>query len=410
VEVLLNAPESLSRAAGSPAAENERFTIVYGPELASYTFSEEHPLQPGRYTLTMSLLSALGWLGGPGVGLQPPRSATLSELLAVHTYPYVQAVQQGQSIARGDRPPADLSLYGLGTPDDPLFASIHDAAALYTGATIQAMTAILEGRATHAYSPAGGQHHAHRARASGFCVYNDCAAAIAVAIKAGRRVAYVDFDAHHGDGVQAAFYSDPRALTISVHESGESLFPGTGHVTETGEADGKGTCLNIPLPAKAGDEAILRTFERVIEPAVRAYAPDILITQTGVDAHHADPLSHLTATLPLFPKLAKRLHGLAHECCSGRWLIVGGGGYDPADVTPRAWTAFIGTVLGHDVADVRLPEDWLLASRAAGGNPPPVLLSDPGPSCLPISGHDFAPMLDDVEGTALAELLIRFGR
>jgi acetoin utilization protein AcuC len=410
LEVNLNATYSLSGAAEAPPDPDERFTIVYGPELASYTFSEEHPLQPSRYTLTMSLLAALGWLDRPGISFEPPRPATLSELLTVHTYPYVQAVQQGQAIARGDRGPADLSLYGLGTPDDPLFPSMHDAAALYTGATIQAMTALLEGPALHAYSPAGGQHHAHRARASGFCIYNDCAAAMATAIEAGLRVAYVDFDAHHGDGVQAAFYDDPRVLTVSVHESGEFLFPGTGDIAETGKADGKGACLNIPLPAYAGDDAILQAFERVVEPAVHAYAPDILVTQTGVDAQHADPLTHLNATIPLFPRLAARLHELVHECCSGRWLIVGGGGYDPADVTPRAWTAFIGTVLGEEVADVRLPEDWLLASRAAGGNPPSFLLDDLGPSYLPADSRDFAPMLDEVERTALVELLSHYGR
>ena len=398
----------MSAASRSPRAA-ERLTIVYGPELASYSFGQEHPLQAGRYMLTMSLLSSLGWLDAPGIDFEPPRFATLSELLAVHTYPYVQAVQQGQAIARGDRDPIDLRLYGLGTSDDPLFPDMHDAAALYTGATIQAMNALLEDRAVHAYSPAGGQHHALKALASGFCIYNDSAAAIAIALNAGRRVAYVDIDAHHGDGVQAAFYDDPRALTISIHESGQFLFPGTGDVGEMGRGDGKGACLNIPLPAHAGDEAILQAFARVIEPAVRAFAPDVLVTQTGVDAHHADPLTHLTAALHLFPQLAARLHHLAHESCSGRWLIVGGGGYDPADVTPRAWTAFIGTVLGRDVTDVRLPEEWLQASRAAGGDPPPFLLQDPGPAYVPLDSHDFGPVLDEIERTALAELLDRFG-
>ncbi len=353
----MSAPESPSSPAASLSGAGEAITIAYGPELAAYTFSEEHPLQPSRYTLTMSLLSMLGWLDSGGISFETPRFATLSELMTVHSYPYVQAVQQGQAIAQGNRGPVDLSLYGLGTSDDPLFPSIHDAAALYTGATIQAMTALLEDRAVHAYSPAGGQHHAQKAQAAGFCVYNDSAAAIAIAEKEGRRVAYIDFDAHHGDGVQAAFYDDPRALTISVHESGQFLFPGTGDVSEMGRGEGIGACLNIPLPAFAGNEAILQAFERVIEPAVRAFAPDILVTQTGVDAHHSDPLTHLTATLSLFPRLASRLHALAHECCFGRWLIVGGGGYDPADVTPRAWTAFIGTVLGQEVADVALPED-----------------------------------------------------
>jgi acetoin utilization protein AcuC len=344
----------------------------------------------------MSLLSALGWLDGPGINLEAPRPATLSELLLVHSYPYVQAVQQGQAIARGSRAPADLRLYGLGTSDDPLFPDLHDSAALYTGATIQAMTALLEDRAIHAYSPAGGQHHAQRGSASGFCVYNDCAAAMAIALKAGRRVGYVDFDAHHGDGVQAAFYDEPRALTVSMHESGKYLFPGTGDIHETGTGDGKGACLNIPLPPMAGDKAILQAFDRAIAPALRAYAPDILVTQMGADTHHADPLTHLTATLAIFPQLAARLHDLVHETCAGRWLITGGGGYDPADVTPRAWTAFIGT--------------WLRSSREAGGDPPALLLHDAGPDRVPLFDAGFASMLDEIERTGLAELRSRHGQ
>ncbi len=390
------------------ASTAERFRIVYGPELASYSFGPDHPLQADRYLLTMALLSALGWLDAPEIEIEAPRFATLTELLTVHSYPYVEAVQQGQAIARGERPPTDLSLYGLGTSDDPLFPNLHDAASLYTGATIQAMNALLEGKAIHAFSPAGGQHHAQRALASGFCIYNDCAAAIAIALQAGRRVAYVDLDAHHGDGVQAAFYDNPRALTISIHESGRFLFPGTGEVSEIGRDDGRGTCLNIPLPAFAGDEVILQAFDRVIEPAVHAYRPDILLTQTGVDSHHADPLTHLNATLPLFSKLAARLHALAHDSCAGRWLIVGGGGYDPVDVTPRAWTAFIGTVLGRAVADVALPEEWLQISRASGGNPPPILLQDSGPGYVPLEIDDLSSTLEKIDQTALSILLKRF--
>lgn len=389
-----------------PTRTFERFLIVYGPELATYCFGAEHPLQADRYLLTLSLLRSLGWLDTPGVEFETPRPATLSELMAVHSYPYIQAVQQGQAIARGERPWADLGLYGLGTSDDPLFEHMHDAAALYTGATIQGIQALLENRAAHAWSPAGGQHHAHKTAASGFCIYNDSAAAIAIALEAGQRVAYIDIDAHHGDGVQAAFYDDPRVLTISIHESGRYLFPGTGEIDETGREDAKGTCINIPLPAFAGDEAILQAFVRVIEPAVRAWAPDIVLTQTGVDAHHADPLTHLNATLPLYPELAARMHRLVHEAASGRWLIVGGGGYDPSDVTPRAWTAFIGTVLGRDVVDVSLPQEWLAASRAAGGDPPPFLLQDPGPDPAFVPAGDYEQVLSRIEDTALAELLL----
>ncbi len=384
--------------------------IAYGPELASYTFGDEHPLQPSRYQLTMSLLSDLGWLDRIDIEIEPPRPATVEELLAVHSYPYLQAVAQAQAIAQGLREPVDLSLYGLGTEDDPLFPAIHDASALCAGATIQAMEGLTDGRAIHAYSPAGGQHHAMRARASGFCVYNDCAAAIAAAATAGYRVAYVDLDAHHGDGVQAAFYGDPRVLTISVHESGAYLFPGTGSVEEMGSGAGIGTSINVPLPPRAGDDAILQAMERIVAPALRAFVPDILVAQTGCDTHHMDPLTHLAATLPLYPRLAEQLHELAHECCAGRLLMVGGGGYDPVDVTPRAWTSFFGTVLGQETADVDLPLSWIEASRRLGGDPRAHLLDDPGPAYDPLPAADIAGLLRDIEDTALAELRRRHGR
>lgn len=388
----------------------ERLVIVYGPELASYSFSDEHPLQPSRYQFTMSLLSMLGWLDAPGLEIESPRSAVPEELLAAHSYPYVQAVGHAQAIAQGLCEPVDLSLYGLGTEDNPLFPAIHDAPALCTGATIQGMTALLDGRAVHAYNPAGGLHHAMKARASGFCVYNDCAAAIAVAVEEGHRVAYVDLDAHHGDGVQAAFYDDPRVLTVSIHESGRFLFPGTGAMDEVGIGKGRGSCVNVPLPAMAGDDAILQAIERIVEPAVRCFAPDILVAQTGCDTHHSDPLTDLTATLPLFPQMAERLHLLAHDSCSGRWLIVGGGGYDPADVTPRAWTAFFATVLGHETTEVELPAEWIRASRRAGGDPPTYLLQDPGPAYDPLPGGEVPRLLEQIEDTALAELRRRHGR
>ena len=379
----------------------EPIVIVHGPALTSYNFSEEHPLQPSRHDLTMSLLTALGWLKTPGVSVEQPRAATLTELMSVHTLPFIQAVQTAQGISRGERPASDLRFYGLDTEDNPLFDGMHDAPALLAGASLQAMEALLEGRAAHAYSPAGGMHHAMKTRAEGFCIYNDIAVAIAEAVEAGKRVAYVDLDAHHGDGVQSIFYDDPRVLTISVHESGEYLFPGTGAITETGAGSAAGSCVNVPLPPEAGDQHILLAYERVVAPAVRAYRPDIVVTQTGCDTHHADPLTDLQASMRLYPRLAGLLHGLVHEVCGGAWLIVGGGGYDPADVTPRAWTAFFGTILGKDTADVILPESWLRASRALGGDPPAHLLDDSGAPTPPAPAPAFLDTLAKIEAGAL---------
>ena len=386
----------------------EPIVVVHGPALTSYNFSQEHPLQPSRHDLTMSLLSALGWLDAPGVTVEAPRPATLSELLTAHTLPFIQAVQTAQGIARGQHPATDLRLYGLGTDDNPLFPGIHDAPALVAGASLQGMQAILEGRSIHAYSPAGGMHHAMRARAAGFCIYNDIAVAIGAAVGAGLRVAYVDLDAHHGDGVQAIFYDDPRVLTISIHESGRFLFPGTGEPDEMGAGAGIGASLNIPLPPDAGDETIVLAYERIVEPAVRAYRPDVIVTQTGCDTHHADPLTDLSASMALYPRLAARLHALVHEAGGGRWLIVGGGGYDPADVTPRAWTAFFGTVLGKEANNVLLPAGWRQASRDKGGRPPAHLLDDPGAPFAQPPGHAFMTSLDEIEAGPLATLLERF--
>ena len=319
------------------------------------------------------------------MSIEAPRPATLSELLAG---PYT-SLHPGGADGAGDRPRRASGcrphVYGLGTEDNPLFPGIHDAPALLAGAALQAMEAVLEGRAVHAYSPAGGMHHAMRARAAGFCIYNDIAVAIAAAVAAGLRVAYIDFDAHHGDGVQAAFYEDPRVLTISVHESGRYLFPGTGDATEMGAGEGLGACLNIPLPPDSGDESILMAYDEIIRPAVRAYAPDIVVTQTGCDTHHADPLTDLAATMALYPELAARLHELVHEVCAGRWLVLGGGGYDPADVTPRAWTAFFGTVLGRQVEDVssaRGVEAGVPSPPAAGPRRTSSTTPEPSPRSL----------------------------
>jgi acetoin utilization protein AcuC len=362
---------------------DEQVIFIYGPEMVSYKPGPDHPLQPERYLLTMALLTSLGWLDRAGVTIEAPRPATLPELLTVHSYGYVQAVQRGQAIARGAQASADLTLFGLGTADDPFFVDMHDAAALCTGASIQAMQALLDERAVHSCNPGGGHHHAQRSLASGFCIYNDCAAAITTAVAAGSRVAYLDFDAHHADGVQALFYEDPRVLTVSVHESGEYLFPGTGAADETGSGAGSGTSVNIPLAPHSGNKVILEAFDEVMAPAARSFAPDLLMVQTGADTHHADPLADLDATMSLYPRLAQRVHDLAHECCEGRMCVVGGGGYDPVDVTPRAWTAFLGTLLGYETAGVVLPAAWIDLSREAGGDPPAQLLDDIPPLGLP---------------------------
>jgi acetoin utilization protein AcuC len=395
--------QSGCRASGTGPSETE-ILVVYGAGLEAYNFGLSHPLQPLRYRLTIALMRALGLLDGRRVRLVEPRHASVSELLSVHSYPYVQAVRRAQNIALTRAEPADLTFYGLGNADNPLFPSIYGASCLATGASLVAVDAILEGRACHAYNMAGGLHHALPDRASGFCIFNDAAVAIRRAVDAGMRVAYVDLDAHHGDGVQEIFYRDPRVLTVSVHESGRFLFPGTGAVAEQGDGPGAGTSINLPLPPQAGDRSFLAAVEEVIEPAVRAFRPDLLVTQTGCDTHWSDPLTHLGATMRLYPVLGERMHALAHEAAAGRWLILGGGGYDPLSVTPRAWTAFFAGALGEGRCDRPLPPEWAELVRSQGGSVPDTLLGDRGPGFEALGRSAVAPFIDCLREAVIERL------
>ncbi|GAB4245593.1 MAG: acetoin utilization protein AcuC [Thermoleophilia bacterium] len=370
-------PERETRSAGP--AKTCDVLFVYGSELEQYNFGRSHPLKPHRYRLTKLLMEGLGLLDGPGIHVAAPRHATVSELLTVHSYPYLQGVRRAQNIARHKARPTDLSVFGLGSLDNPYFSAIYEAGSLAAGASIQAMEAILEDKTLHAYNMAGGLHHAGRAKAAGFCIFNDPALAIHKALERGARVAYVDLDAHHGDGVQEFFYEDPRVLTISIHESGRYLFPGSGGFDERGAGPGLGTTLNLPLPPRAGNEAFLYALDNIIEPAVRAFQPDVLVTQTGCDTHWSDPLTHLGATLELYPALGRRLHHLSHTVTEGRWLILGGGGYDPVSITPRAWTAFFAAAIEARPFPSELPPAWLDEVASWDVEAPTHLLDDPGP-------------------------------
>jgi len=236
---------------------------------------------------------------------------------------------------------------------------MHEAWAVVVGSTIAAAEAVLDGTVAHAFNAAGGLHHAMPNRASGFCVYNDLAAAIAWMLDRGvERVAYVDVDVHHGDGVQEIFYSDPRVLTISIHESGEYLFPGTGFVSERGDGEAEGTKVNVPLQPGTGDDAWLEAFREVVPPLVRRWNPDVLVAQLGCDTHATDPLAHLRLTMRAYHETGKMLHDLAHEAADGRWVATGGGGYQWAKVVPRAWTTYFAEMAGAELPD-HLPEGWL---------------------------------------------------
>ncbi|WP_322750002.1 MULTISPECIES: acetoin utilization protein AcuC [unclassified Frankia] len=330
--------------------------VVWDSDLAAYGFGRTHPLNSVRLELTMDLAARTGVLAGPNVAVQPGRLATDELIELVHDPAYIQAVRRApQYAARGL-----AAMFGLGTPDNPVFESMHTAAARITGATLAAAAGVWTGRHGHAVAPAGGLHHAMRVAASGFCIYNDPAVAIAWLLHNGAaRVAYVDVDVHHGDGVQAAFYDDPRVLTISLHQSGRTLFPGTGFPDESGAGEACGMSVNVALPPRTGDAGWLRAFSGVVPVLLRAFAPEILVTQHGCDTHFLDPLGDLTLSVEGQRASYQTLHDLAHEVCGGRWVACGGGGYALASVVPRAWTHLL-AIAGHVPLDCSrpVPDDW----------------------------------------------------
>ncbi|MGW4798539.1 acetoin utilization protein AcuC [Nonomuraea sp. MG754425] len=341
--------------------------VIWDDALTSYNFGPSHPLAPVRVELTMALARELGVLDKVEVAGCAPASD--DELAMVHDRAYVEAVRR---VSADGRP--DLSV-GLGTTDNPAFAGVHEASALIAGASLAAARSVWEGTAEHAVNVAGGLHHAMPAAASGFCVYNDPALAIAWLLRQGvSRVAYVDVDVHHGDGVQTAFYDDPRVLTISLHESPRTLFPGTGFPNETG-ADG--TAVNVALPAGCGDAGWLRAFHAVVPPLLREFGPEILVTQHGCDSHALDPLANLMLSVDGQRAAYAALHRLAHETAGGRWIATGGGGYELVQVVPRAWTHLIAELSGHPI-DPATPTgpDWRQLVRQRTGETPPLTMTD----------------------------------
>ncbi len=326
--------------------------LVWGHQLAEYRFGAGHPMRPERFTLAVELARAWGVLGH--VRVVEPRSATGDELALVHTGAYIDRVKY-----LSDHPGEADGSFGLGLGDTPAFSGVHDAASRVTGATIEALEAVISGRATRSFNPAGGMHHAHRDHASGFCVYNDCAVAIECAIRAheGLRVAYVDIDAHHGDGVEAVFFDRGDVLTASVHESGRYLFPGTGSRTHDGSGPGAGLAVNVPLEPYAGDAEYLEALEEVVCPAVREFAPDVILAQLGADSHEGDPLTHLGVTVPGFIACVHRLVDLADDVCAGRLAATGGGGYQPFTAVPVMWARALAVIADAPVPD-DMPAGW----------------------------------------------------
>ena len=336
---------------------SDSIAVVWDDSLLGYTMGGDHPLHPVRLDLTMRLADSLGVLASDRLEVLTPPPAGEDLLTLVHDPAYLDAVRR----ASADHEVGHEIGHGLGTADNPIFAGMYDAAALITGGSVLAAQRVHSGQSQHAVNISGGLHHAMRDRAAGFCVFNDAAIAIAWLLGQGyERIAYVDLDVHHGDGVQDAFYTDPRVLTVSVHQTPLTLWPGTGFPEETGDADkALGSAVNLALPDGTDDSAWLRAFTAVVPSVLRAFQPQIIVTQCGCDAHHEDPLADLALTVDGQRASYKAMHELAHEICDGKWIVLGGGGYGLVRCVPRAWTHLIAEVAGSPVDPAtEIPESW----------------------------------------------------
>jgi acetoin utilization protein AcuC len=335
-----------------------RAGAIWTEDYLHYDFGD-HPLNPIRLDFTMQLSRELGVLDQ--LEVSAPQPASDEQLLTIHDANYLAAVRSASE-------DPTFEGFGLGTTDDPVFPGMYDASALIAGGSAQAALSMWRGEVDHAVNIAGGLHHAMRGYASGFCVFNDAALAIRALLAEGAaKIAYVDIDVHHGDGVQAAFYDDPRVLTISLHQDPRTLFPGTGLPTEIGLGAAEGTAVNVALPPGTDDAGWLRAFRAVVPGAVRAFRPDVLVTQCGCDTHHQDPLANLELTVDGQRTAIAALHTLAHEIAGGRWLAFGGGGYGLVRCVPRTWTHLLAEASGEPVsADTLIPAGWHDYVRARG--------------------------------------------
>ena len=322
--------------------------FLYTDAYLDYDYGPTHPLRIIRLKLTYGLIKSYGLLDLPSVQFIPTIKAEEKDLAAFHSEEYLNILKQ----ANEGYPMGDAYFYGLGPGDNPIFPGLFNLSLLLTGATLQAVDFVADGKGEIAFNIAGGLHHAMRARASGFCYINDPVIGIMRLLNRGKRVAYIDIDAHHGDGVQKAFYETNQVLTISLHESGHTLFPGTGFEYEIGEGKGEGYSVNLPFPPHTEDEVYVWVFDEVVPELVHAFKPDVVVTQLGVDTFYDDPLTNLHLSIFGFERILKKIKNLAP-----RWIALGGGGYNISNVA-RAWTLAWAVMNGIELNE-KLPESFL---------------------------------------------------
>lgn len=333
----------------------KKSVFIYSEDLLSYKFSSNHPFNQYRLKLTLDLLKKLGAINESDI--VPPRIATEEELLLAHDENYINAVKLA---GKGKLTASEAECFGLGTEDTPIFPNMHEASATLVGGTLTAVDYVMTGKSEHALNLGGGLHHGFKGKASGFCIYNDSSVAIKYLIeKYNARVLYVDTDAHHGDGVQWLFYDDPNVCTLSIHETGRYLFPGTGSVNERGQGKGYGYSFNIPMDAFTEDDSWLDAYKTSLTEITEFFKPDVILTQNGADTHYFDPLTHLSTTMRTFREIPELAHELAHKYCNGKWIAVGGGGYDIWRVVPRAWSLIWLEMTENSHISGPLPRTWL---------------------------------------------------
>ena len=325
----------------------KRAAFVYDPQLSTHVLREDHVLRPTRLQYTYELLEAYGAFQPQHSMLVAPRPATQREILRFHTHDYLEAVQSFSLGETGRFSPAVFNFSEDG--DNPTYPGMYEAALLSTGASLVAAELVVAGEVEVAFNVSGGLHHAAPDHASGFCIFNDPVIAIQSILDHGKRVAYVDIDCHHGDGVQAAFYTTNQVLTISLHESGRWLFPGSGEVSETGSGQGRGYSVNVPLAPLTSDDIYVWAFREVVPPLLQAFKPDVLVTQLGVDTHYHDPITHLSLTTEAFAACIQEFRKLGLP-----WVALGGGGYDISAVA-RCWALAYGVMAGLDLPNLIPP-------------------------------------------------------
>lgn len=347
--------------------------IVWSEDYLSYKFSDSHPMNPIRLDLTMRLARSLNVIESRNLGIIEPFVASDEELEKVHTHEFVEAVHRG-----AENPRESIPEFGLGTEDNPLFAAIHESSARIAGGSIAAAREIIAGTAQHVVNFAGGLHHAAANKASGFCIYNDAALAIQELLDSGmQRVLYIDVDAHHGDGTERIFWDDPRVMTISLHESGISLFPGTGFANETGGPKASGTAVNVAMPSRCSDAGWLRAFHAIVPQLTEQFAPEVIVSQHGCDAHAKDDLANLRLSLDAQRQNMLDIADLAKRFSQDRWIATGGGGYNVIDVVPIAWTHLMAIAGGQPIPlRTEIPEDYRTYVYETYGVDAPRTMSD----------------------------------